>query len=177
MENNVAIACVTETWLDGTIPVELSTVEGYTTHRNDRKSGKWGGEVAVFVRQDVPCMRLSRLERDDVESVWLIYRQPRMPRVLSHIIIGAIYHPPSADDKIMTAHIIDCIDDITKDHPHAGIVLLGDFNRLRDAALLTYPLRQVVRSPTRGEAILDKIYTNLYEWYGRPEILPSIGCF
>jgi len=59
-----------------------------------------------------------------------------MPRAVSH----AVYHQPSADDRAMTSHILDCLDTVTIDHPHAGVVLLGDFNQLRDAALLSYPL-------------------------------------
>ena len=62
-----------------------------------------------------------------------------------------------------------------QEHPHAGIVVLGDFNRLRDAALTSYPLKQVVNKPTRKVAILDKIYTNLMDWYDRPVVLPNVG--
>jgi len=43
------------------------------------------------------------------------------------------------------------------------------------ASLLSYPLKQVVRSPTRGSSILDKIYTNLQDWYEKPVILPNIA--
>ena len=98
-----------------------------------------------------------------------------MPRALSHVVVGAIYQPPDADDKAMTSHILSCLDTVTRDHPLAKVVLLGDFNQMRDAALLSYPLRQVVRSPTRENAILDKIYTNLQDWYERPVVLPNIG--
>jgi len=35
------------------------------------------------------------------------------------------------------AGLLECLDAVTRDHPHAGVVLLGDFNRLRDAALLS----------------------------------------
>jgi len=129
----------------------------------------------VIVRQDLPSTRLTQLESADVETVWLLHRQPRMPQLLSHVVIGAVYHPPSADDKLMIAHIVNNLDTITRSHPHAGIILLGDFNKLRDAALLSYPLKQVVKSPTRGAAILDKIYTNIHEWYDRPAILAHIG--
>ena len=68
----------------------------------------------------------------------------------------------------MTTHILDCLDAVTRDHPYAGVVLVGDFNQLRDAALLSYPLRQVVKSPTRRLAVLDKIYTSIHDWYETP---------
>ena len=63
----------------------------------------------------------------------------------------------------------------TRDHPHAGVVLIADFNQLHDVALLAYPLRQVVKSATRGSAVLDKIYTSLKDWYGVPSVMPNIG--
>jgi len=75
----------------------------------------------------------------------------------------------------MTTHILDCLDAVTRDHPYAGVVLVGDFNQLRDAALLSYPLRQVVKSPTRRLAVLDKIYTSIHDWYETPIVLPNIG--
>jgi len=77
----------------------------------------------------------------------------------------------------MTAHILDCLEIwiVTRQHPQSGVILSGDFNKLRDGAILAYPLKQVVRSPARGSAILDKIYTNLQDWYEQPVILPNIG--
>ena len=174
-ENDVDIACTTETWLTQSVPSELVSIQGYVMHRSDRKNERRGGCVAVFVRHSLPCVRLSALESTNFETIWLLYRQARMPRAVSHVVVGAIYHPPSADDRAMTAHILDCLDSITRDHPHAGVVLLGDFNKLRDAALLSYPLRQVVKSFTRGSSVLDKIYTSLKDWYKVPVVLPHIG--
>ena len=174
-ENCVDLACITETWLKDPVPTAVVSIPGYVMQRNDRCDGRRGGGVAVLVRQDLPCRRLIELEAADVESVWLLFRQLRMPRYLSHVVIGAIYHPPSADDRLMTAHILNSLDTVTRSHPHAGIVLIGDFNKLRDAALLSYPLKQIVKSPTRGAATLDKIYTNIQNCYGKPVILPNIG--
>ena len=75
----------------------------------------------------------------------------------------------------MVSHIIDSLDDITRDHPASGIVLLGDFNHLRDSAILSFPLKQVAKDPTRCSSILDKIYTNADKWYSKPTILPPVG--
>ena len=36
-------------------------------------------------------------------------------------------------------------------------------------------LKQTVKQPTRGSAILDLILSNMHKWYKEPEILPSIG--
>ena len=126
--NRVDVACITETWLSETVPSETVNVPGYVIHRNDRKDGRQCGGVTVFVRQDVPCQRLTALETVGFESVWLLYWQPRMRRYVSHVIVGAIYHPPDADGMAMTSHILGCLDIVARDHPQAGVVLLGDFN-------------------------------------------------
>jgi len=76
----------------------------------------------------------------------------------------------------MLDHIISSMDTISRQHPYTGIVLLGDFNQLPDSQLRTYPLRQLVTGPTRKTAILDKIYTNIANWFDAPVpvILPAI---
>lgn len=97
-----------------------------------------------------------------------------MPREVSHILIGVIYHPPKADNAKMIDHLISSLDTTTRDHPHAGIILLGDFNQLPDSQLRNYPLRQLVKDPTRKAAILDKIYSNIGNWFEVPVVLPAI---
>lgn len=52
---------------------------------------------------------------------------------------------------------------------------MGDFNNLPEANILLYPLIQVVHSVTRKSKILDKIFTNIAEWYQQPLPLPPIG--
>ena len=172
--NSIDIACVTETWLKQEVPTEIVDISGYVCHRKDRATRRGGG-VAVYVRDDLPCRRLDSFECDELETVWLLYRAPRMSRSASHIAVAAVYHPPDANGRSLVTHLVDSLDRLTREHPYAGVVLLGDFNRLRDAALLSYPLRQVVRAATRGSATLDKIYTNIAEWYERPFTIPAVG--
>jgi hypothetical protein len=88
-----------------------------------------------------------------------------MPRLVSHIAVGVIYHPPRSESKCVISHILQCLDDIARSHPNAGIVLLGDFNHLNDTSIISFPLKQVVKSSTRRGKILDKIYTNVHTWY------------
>jgi len=73
-ENYVDIACITETFLNESVPSEVLDIPGYVIHRNDRKDGRRCGGVAVLTRQDVPCQRLTSLESTDVETLWLLYR-------------------------------------------------------------------------------------------------------
>ena len=96
-QNNVDVACITETFLNESVPSEILHIPGYIMHRNDRKNGRRCGGVAVLVQQDIQCQRLTSLECTDVETLWMLYRLPQMPRCLSHVVIGAMYNPPSAD--------------------------------------------------------------------------------
>lgn len=173
--NNIDIACVTETWLNKDISSELIDIPDYAVYRHDRSDGRQGGGVACYVRHNVSCLHLKELECSDVESLWLLFRAPRMPRLVSHVLIGTIYHPPTADGQQTVNHIVDCLDKMIQKHPNAGIVLTGDFNQLRDRAILSYPLKQVVKRATRGTNILDKIYTNIDKYYTVPHILSPVG--
>ena len=159
-QNSIDIGCITETWLHTDVPSEVVDVRGYVLHHTDRSDGRRGGGVAVLVRQELPCQRLTPLETTNMEVVWLLYRRTRMPRQLSHVAVGAIYHPPNADDRTMVDYLVRCLHTITCDHPNAGIVLLGDFNRMRDISLLSYPLKQpsIKSTQTLVTGMNDLIY-------------------
>jgi len=73
-ENDVDIGCATETWLTQSVPIDLVNIAGYVTHRTDRKDGRRGGGVAVFVRNSLPCVGLSSMESPNFDTVWLLYR-------------------------------------------------------------------------------------------------------
>jgi hypothetical protein len=173
--NNIDVSCITETWLDSNIPTEAVDINEYTCYRHDRSDGRTGGGVACYVSVHWPCSRLHEMETPDFETIWLLLRRPVMPRLVSHIVIGVIYHPPSAPSGPMVHHIINTIDAISSLHPYAGILILGDFNSMDDRLLRSYPLKQIVQVPTRGQACLDKIYTNIAEWFRPPFTVPNIA--
>ena len=64
------------------------------------------------------------------------------------------------------------MDQLTHSHPKAGILLLGDFSQLPESHFKSYPLQQVVTTTTRGESILDKIFTSVSTW--TPVTLPAV---
>ena len=173
-EESIGIACITETWLHNDISDNEINMQGYLTYRRDRSDGRRCGGVLFYVRNDIPCTILKSAQSPDVESLWLLYRANQMPRNVSHILIGLIYHPPDANSKTTVAHIISRLDNITQLHPHMGIILVGDFNQMRDSVILSYPLKQVVTRPTRRNNILDKIYTNINQYYNEPSPLPQL---
>ena len=76
----------------------------------------------------------------------------------------------------MINHIQDTLDSLKSKFPEAGICILGDMNRLDVTQLcINNTLAQVVDKPTRGDAILDKIITNLDQFYTTPTIETPIG--
>ena len=55
------------------------------------------------------------------------------------------------------------------------MILLGDFNKLDDSSLLSFSLRQLVKALTWGLSILDKICSNLQNYYHKLSFLHCVG--
>ncbi len=177
MQNNHKdIGIITESWLDEDIPDKTVNISGYTPLRNDRY-GQQGGGVICFVRSTIAITEWKNLQDGNFESVWLTVKPRRMPRAYPNITIGCIYHPhaSSTNDYALTEHIGKCIDYVRQKHPHTGIILAGDFNQYKEHYMKrTHRLKQVVTKPTRKEAILDKVYTDMSQYY-MSDVIPQIG--
>jgi hypothetical protein len=120
--NNIDVAAITESWLNDSVPRELIDITNYKCHRRDRNDGRRGGGLCCFVRAELPCERLFHLDSPDVESMWLLHREHRMPRSVSHLAIGIYYHPPDADNRRTVQHINQSADyrPITRAHPYSA---------------------------------------------------------
>ena len=92
--NRVDIAVLTETWLHNGIMDNLIHIRGYCVHSLDRRDGRQGGGIAVYVRQGLPCSLQPQYQHTSLEVLWLLFRDNIMPREVSHFLIGAVYHPP-----------------------------------------------------------------------------------
>ena len=67
--------------------------------------------------------------------------------------------------------VIISIDAVIRKHPDCGIIVTGDFNQLNDNFLKThYRFVQIVNVGTRGNAVLDKIWTNMDKVYICPRL-------
>ena len=173
--NQIDVAAITESWLDDSIPSQAVSIGGYTLFRNDRH-GKKGGGVVCYVKSNLITHYWAELLEDDIESLWLTIRSTKMPRTTPCITLAIIYHPPGAQDCVLTTHITRSIDKIRNKYPLTGIVLTGDFNHYKDGTIKRcLKLRQVVKAPTREKNILDKVYTNIANLYSDTNVLPNIG--
>ena len=129
------------------------------------------GEYAYnYIKDTVPFTVLREYERDtSIEVLWCKLCSRRLPRGFSYIIVGVVYHPPTADDQQMMNYLINTLSEIESSMPNAAIILTGDFNRLNIARLATqFHLKQLVKFPTPAERTLDLILTNLNKFYQAP---------
>ena len=65
-------------------------------------------------------------------------------------------------NNALIEHLTTKLDVALSMHPNAGIILARDFNRCPVSTILRhFTLKQIVKQPTRGNAILDLIQTNM----------------
>jgi hypothetical protein len=120
---------------------------------------------------------INDLEESVLETMWLTIIPCSLPREYSILVIRAIYHTPKpTPDSPMLQHIYKSLDTLLQKHPDAAIFLIGDFNTLDDRYLRqSYKLKQIFKKPTKGNNILDKVYTNVAHLYSEPDVLPPLG--
>ncbi|XP_035691380.1 uncharacterized protein LOC118426221 [Branchiostoma floridae] len=172
---------ITESWLRPDIPDSVVDLNGFVLHRKDRTGGGDGGACA-YVRSSIPHSRLVDLEDDSFECLWLRIRPDRLPRGVNSIITGVLYNPPPGTirckpDTEVISYLCKSIQSAEMKYPLSGVILMGDTNQLKHQPLCTRcRLKQVVKSPTRGQNQLDSIFTNLTKFYNeQPQHHPPLG--
>ena len=76
----------------------------------------------------------------------------------------------------MRYHLIMGIDTMVRKHPECAVIITGDFNQLKDNFLkVHYRFVQIVNVVTRGQATLDKIWTNMNVFYSTPISISELG--
>ena len=123
-QNHVDVIAITETWLNPEIPDGPVSLTNFSIVRKDRASGKRGGGICAFIKPDIPFSTLTDLCVPEIECVWLKLRPHRLPRELACILVGVIYHPPSADNTFLQDYLIASIDKLLSKFPNAGIMLM-----------------------------------------------------
>ena len=72
--------------------------------------------------------------------------------------------------------IIWSLVDLESGYPNCGIFVLGDLNKLNDTRLkFSFNLKQIVQFLTRGQTTLDKVLTNLENYYALPNERSALG--
>ena len=118
----------------------------------------------------------TELQSDKFETLWFTERPCTLLRQFTCIIFGIVYHPPGNDNKLLYQHISPCLDKILEQHPLSGIILPGDFNHFNDKYFKqSFGIKQLVKQPTRAKVVLDKVYTNMYDYYHEPSVTTPLG--
>ena len=97
LDLNLDLACITKTFLRGSITVNVIHIPGYKEIRKYRIRTSHGG-VCVFIREEINCSRLNAFESSNQEVLWLKIRPNRLSRGVPCIVRGTINHPPSSND-------------------------------------------------------------------------------
>ena len=172
------IIAITETWckiVSRMVPSLLLAL----THAGDTDKMADNAEASSAICSLIHPKKHWKEHNDPtLESICLTLRPRKIPKEFPQLTVGVgvIYHPPNANDLAMVKHINHSLDRTQQQHPHTGMMPLGDFNNLKDVTLKrNHSLRQIVKKPTRDKSMLDKIFTNMETVYGEPEILAPIG--
>ena len=111
--------------------------------------------------------------------IWIDIKPRRLPRNFSNIIVGVVYHPPSANDNTMKEYLLSSLESLESKFSNCAIILAGDFNRtllpFLERAFRPFLLNPVVTFPTRRDRTLDQIFTNISSLYTYPSRLPPFG--
>lgn len=170
------IMVFTETWLNETFEDSLLTIPGYNPPlRCDRKLRRGGG-VCLYHKKTICCNTLSELcpSPSSIESLWTHFPSFK-------IVLLSLYVPPNLSAmqlKAITDYIVLSSDEALNHVGDCNLVILGDLNNLPTADLeQTLGLTQTVNSPTRGNAILDKIFMDqeVCPAFSIPTVLPNFG--
>ena len=131
----------------------------------------------MFLPVSVPLSHL-KLNRYGIKA-----RPLRLPRQVSMILVGTVYHPPSStveDNQCLLQQIQDNVDSFFRDHPEGLIFICGDFNptstRITELAVKRATgLSQIVNVNTRNSGTLDWCLTNHPKLMDCPKQLPKLG--
>lgn len=115
--------------------------------RRDHYGANLGG-VCIYIKDSIQLKTLEDLMDDQFEVLWTQIRPTRLPRGITSIVIGTLYHPPSATDTPIPDFLYNCLSVIESRHYGCGIIVLGDFNNslFKKCSRLTssFKLKQIV---------------------------------
>ena len=102
---------IPETWLSPVVPDSDVHFSNYILLRRDRPTH--AGGVCIFVDAEIPYSCLRAFESSEVELIWVKARPLHLPRQVSMILVGTVYHPPSStveDNQRLLQHIQDNVE-------------------------------------------------------------------
>ncbi|TRZ10607.1 hypothetical protein HGM15179_016504 [Zosterops borbonicus] len=165
-QQNYDVVAITETWWDDSHSWSTA-LDGYKLFRRDRK-GRRGGGVALYIKKVFDSIGIETNE-DGVECLWVRIKG-RANKV--DIVLGVCYRPPNQEEEVDNLFY----KQLETVSGTSALVLVGDFNlpdicwelntaeKRQSRKFLECMddnfLSQLVGEPTRGETMLDLLFTN-----------------
>ncbi|KAI4900129.1 hypothetical protein NFI96_005431 [Prochilodus magdalenae] len=166
---NCAVICLTETWLNDSMPDSAFQLAGRQLFRADRNqlSGKArGGGLCVYINRGwcTNCVVVNALCSEAAEQLTVKCRPHYLPREFTAVFVIAVYIAPDANANNALKELHDNISSLQNKHPEAFYVVAGDFNHVNLTNILPR-FYQHIDIPTRGNNTLDRVYTNIRDAY------------
>ena len=122
VKHNLDILILSETKLDHTFPDSQFYMGGYRLIREDRdKNGQYGGGIAMFIREDIPCKELKFQVAREIEGIFLEINLRSKKWLL---MTG--YNPKKESITHFLKYISQGIDKYLCKYDN--LLLIGDFN-------------------------------------------------
>ncbi|PKU42802.1 rna-directed dna polymerase from mobile element jockey-like [Limosa lapponica baueri] len=180
-QDSYDVVAITETWWDDGHNWNAA-MNVYKLLRRNRQ-GRRGGGVALYIRECFDCIELDSRD-DEVKCLWI---RMKGKASMGDFVLGVCYRPPNQDEQVDEA-FYKWLAEVSQS---PALVLAGDFN-LPDICWKYYTaeswetrrfleciednfLTQLVKEPTRGDALLDLLFTNKEELLGGVEVGGHLG--
>ena len=155
--------------------LEIRGIQYISTPRPGQKRG--GGAAIAIRTKNFNIKKLNIPIPKSVEVVWGLLKPKTVTGRINKIISCCFYSPPKSRlVNQLVDHITTTLQHLLVSHQNAGIIISGDKNEVDTFKFLQIDpsLRQTVQHPTRGQSILDVVYTNLSRYFSEPTIIPPI---
>lgn len=127
--SNIFACCICESWLNKKLHNKLVQIKGYEIHRLDRRTGKRGGGLIIYINDSIASEMLEQNELsctyscNDVEMLTISVK----PENQRTIILTVVYIPPSADKKAAIHELTERLKNLNPKNKYYQLVG-GDFN-------------------------------------------------
>ena len=95
----------------------------------------------------------------------------------SEFFVATVYHPPNPEynQYDLIDILIDSVEKLLLINPNSKIIIAGDVNQLDIKMLINHlSLAQLVKSPTRGQRLLDVFLTNAPHFWKKTNVEKSL---
>jgi hypothetical protein len=163
---DIDVAVVTETHFKQKHTDSTVSIDNYKLYRSDRV-GRRGG-VALYVRSILrSVVWIQPQPSENFELMWVC---------VNETFIAALCQPPQPtyQTESLLNHLQSCVENLHQNFQSSEVIVAGDLNQLSYQDIIERTgLIQIVRQPTRGVNLLDRIYVSKPE-YSKVHVVTSV---